>query len=97
VEPGYEERFIGIDVPQTGEEPLIQKERLKRSAAVSQEMGEPLGGKLRRQRFRAQPPHHLLCVLFFQVKEGAGMLILFHLIEQKTARHTQMDDEGPTS
>lgn len=115
MEPGYKERFIGVDVPQTGEKVLIQEERLKRSPAVSQEMGEPFGGELRLQRFRAQPPYNFLCLLYeiqaselphihkekvtpiFQVKEGAGMAIHLHLVEQKTARHSQVDDEVPTS
>ncbi len=45
------ESLVGVDVPDAGEEPLVEDERLQRRAAA----GDPVGERARRER----PPERL--------------------------------------
>tara|TARA_B100000073_G_scaffold227880_1_gene190077 strand:- start:4012 stop:4182 length:171 start_codon:yes stop_codon:yes gene_type:complete len=52
--PGLEQAFIGIDVPNTGNEGLIQEGGFDRSRAASQLSLQILGIEVAFERFRPQ-------------------------------------------
>jgi len=53
--PGAEERFIGVDVPDAADESLVQQQRLDAGSAAAKIAGEVQSGDL--ERLRAEAAH----------------------------------------
>src|SRR5450830_1487140 len=80
---GSPERLVDVDVPEPGQDALIEQGRLERSSTPGQALAQQLRGELRCQRFRADASGQV-----------ALQLACFEQVPGSEATHVAVDELG---